>query len=130
MRVGTATRDLRFVEVAKRHIQVPRVCLYASAMDGQRLEQSLEVLRCFAEFREWATTKAVTDGFPWTTCTARPGWNLVRAEINSGRADGVAVLAESDVSRSPEEYAEQLAWVHGHSAFLVVVRPAAGGGPR
>ncbi|MET8979393.1 hypothetical protein ABZX85_27700 [Streptomyces sp. NPDC004539] len=97
------------------------------AEDWRDPEWSLEAMRRFVERHKWKAGRVFMDDFLWSTCTARPGWGLVRMEIGSGLADGVVVLTKHVVSRNAGEYAEQLAWLRGRSAFIAVMQPGAWG---
>lgn len=98
-----------------------RVCLYVSAVGGQRPEVPLEVARLFAVEQGWRVGDSFVDFYLWSTCAARPGWGRVRAEVGAGRADGVVVLSRAAVHVGPGEFDAELAWFSRHFGFIAEV---------
>lgn len=115
------------VEWLRVHGRVPRMCLYTVVTDGTSPELALDLVRPFAEKRQWQVGRSYADCGLWSTCAARLGWNLVRGEIRAGRADGVVLLSRSDVGPHIAEFTEQLAWFEGRRAFIAVAEPGVAG---
>ncbi|WP_241826760.1 hypothetical protein [Streptomyces graminilatus] len=129
VRVSTLDHRLSLLRELGR---MPRVCLYALAVDGQEPTHSLNAARDFALQQNWqvGVHHHFTDRFGATDPLTRTGWSLVRHQIRAGYADGVVALTHSVISPHLDEYALQLDLIEQHLGFVALVTAETAGGQR
>ncbi|MFE9558460.1 recombinase family protein [Streptomyces sp. NPDC006692] len=74
--------------------------------------------RSHAEGRGWTVGRKFSDPYSSPDPTPRPGWSRLCDRVASGRAQGVIVIGQSDITPDDSEFEITLHWFREHGAFV------------